>query len=280
MIERLLSHDACPNTPSRPQASSNPIRIRDMVRCDVLNGPSVFTRVRGEIQAPLVYAENNFLSLGVCFVGVKVVRTVTLTNASNLEAPFTFDSLQDLHLEPEPVAIISASPSSGILGPKSSYVDAVAVLLVVLVVVSIVARDLWSCLADSISLLLGFLPFPGCFRCSFSLRHRLKSCPRCVLTVPHSVAVSVIFAPKREGKLEALACFDVEGVRAPLGVSVLGEVKGMVFACSVVDPLAPAVATTVSDHTAAGVMVESDAYRYTARLTVLRSVSCGCHRVS
>ena len=95
-----------------------------MVRCDVLNGASVFTRVRGEIQAPLVFAENNFLSLGVCFVGVKVFRTVTLTNASNLEAPFTFDSLQDFDLDSDPVAIISASPSSGVIGPKSSYVCA------------------------------------------------------------------------------------------------------------------------------------------------------------
>jgi hypothetical protein len=49
-----------------------PLRIRDMVRCDVLHGASVYTSVRGEIQAPLVFVDNTFLSLGVCFVGVPV----------------------------------------------------------------------------------------------------------------------------------------------------------------------------------------------------------------
>ena len=49
-------------------------------------------------------------------------RTISIVNASNLEAAFHFDSLQDLDLDPEPVVLISAFPSSGVLPPKGVYV--------------------------------------------------------------------------------------------------------------------------------------------------------------
>jgi hypothetical protein len=77
------------------------------------------------------------------------------------------------------------------------------------------------------------------------------------------MTLDVVLAPQREGKLEAVVAVDIEGMRAPLGVSVIGEVKGMVFVCSVKDPLVAAsdggaVEAKVKDGVA---LSEPDAYR-------------------
>ena len=96
------------------------------------------------------------------------------------------------------------------------------------------------------------------FSCQSHVVHRCPVRPGMCDSVP----VTILFVPKREGKLEALTAFDVEGVRNPLAVSVLGEVKGMVFACSVADPLAPPVATSVTDAAASVPLPEADAYTY------------------
>jgi hypothetical protein len=178
------------------QAADKPTRIRDMVRCSAVGGAPLYIKVRGEVQSPKVFSDSNFLGLGVCFVGVPVTRTVTLTNISNLDAPFTFDNLQDSVLDPNPVALLTSVPRSGVIAPKSS------------------------------------------------------------------VSVAITMAPQREGKVDALVAYDVEGMLAPIGVALLAEVKGIVVACSMQDPHDKSAPST-SD---VGTLMESEAYRCGLRL--------------
>lgn len=108
----------------RLQAASKPIRIRDVICCSVPGGGSVYSRVRGEVQVVAAYLNTQFLNLGVSFMAVNVTRIVTLTNLSNFPAPFSFDNLLDLVLDPTPLYSLSASPSRGSVPPKGRFVCA------------------------------------------------------------------------------------------------------------------------------------------------------------
>ena len=89
-------------------AGSEPHRVRELLRVSTVGSPPLFVRVRGEVQAPLVYVDDTTLDLGTAFVGVPVYRTIALTNLSNLLARFSWDGYlgtdRALTNEPHPAA--------------------------------------------------------------------------------------------------------------------------------------------------------------------------------
>ena len=157
-----------------------------MICCSVPGGESVYTRVRGEVQAAAAYLSTQSLNLGVSFVAVNVSKFVTITNLSNFPAPFKFDSMLLPSLDPDPLYTVSASPPSGVLAPKSSK------------------------------------------------------------------EIAVSFMPLKQGTVDALVAFDVEGLPIPLGIALRSEIKGLVVGYSQLDthavPSIPALPSCPADQ--------------------------------
>jgi len=78
---------------------------------------SQFISVRGEVQAPKVYLDVSELAVGTCYVGVPIMRTLTLRNLSNLATNFSWGRC--LGDAPTGYAF-SFSPAAGTIGEKAN----------------------------------------------------------------------------------------------------------------------------------------------------------------
>mmetsp|Transcript_28938 Transcript_28938/g.67308 ORF Transcript_28938/g.67308 Transcript_28938/m.67308 type:complete len:2187 (+) Transcript_28938:98-6658(+) len=106
------------------EAGRQPERVRAVLEClvagtDHLQSSTFKTQyisLRGEVQSPKVHLNTTHIAWGTCFVGVPVVRTVTLTNLSNLSTKFKWERPMGI-----PTAFdLKFEPAEGAMAEKES----------------------------------------------------------------------------------------------------------------------------------------------------------------